>query len=145
MRIKSFLQFYIRTLLPLAAPFMILAFCRMFLQMDSKLLIYGFAFAFIASFFLTLNLWEVHFVVNFEKRREYLTNLEKNLVKLGFAKKCTEGFLTTFENKDSSFLNREIKVYLFHDRALIITPKKYLAFLDRDHRTKLSLLFRYFA
>ncbi|KLU66844.1 hypothetical protein DEAC_c15120 [Desulfosporosinus acididurans] len=145
MRIKSFLQFYIKTFLALAAPFMILTFCRLLLQIETKLLIYGFTFAVIASFFLTLNLREVPFVVEFEKRREYLTNLETKLAKLGFTKKCTEGFLTIFENKDSSFLNREIKVYLFRDTALIITPKKYQPFLDRDHRTKLSLLFRYFA
>ncbi|AFM40893.1 hypothetical protein Desaci_1916 [Desulfosporosinus acidiphilus SJ4] len=145
MRIKSFLQSYIKTLLPLTAPFLILSLCRLLLPIDMNLLIYGFSVSLIGSFFLAHNLREVHFMVDFKNRREYLNSLTKALANLGFILKSTEGFLTIYEHRNLNLFKREIKVYLFRDRALIIAPRKYTSLFRKDQETKLSLFFRYFA
>ncbi|WP_407310794.1 hypothetical protein [Desulfosporosinus sp. SB140] len=145
MPIKVFLKTYLKIFLPIASPFIILTLSRSLFPVSHDLIIYGYCFSSLISLFLTANLRDVRFIVKFTQRGHYIKTLTELIGDLGYTLKHSEGLLITFEPKDSYFVDREIKVYLFKDTALIIAPKRYSTYLQRGPKTKLSLFLRYFA
>lgn len=145
MPIRIFLKTYLKIFIPIASPFLILSLCLFGFPINRALILYGYCFSILLSLFITVNLREVRLIVRFKDRRQYLKNLTELLGDLGYTLTCQEGLLTTFKPLDPFLVSKEIKVYLFKDAALILTPKRYFSYLQGGPQKRRSLLLRYFA
>lgn len=145
MKVRSFLSAYLIFFVIISSPFLLLTISDLFIPVNNDLTVYGYVFAFFASFFFTYNLREGRIVVSFHNRNLYINKLKDSLLDLGYTEKSKEGLLTTFEPLDTYFTGRKVSAYIFKDTAIIIAPKRHLRSLQQDKNFIVSALYRFFA